>query len=244
MIHVSCHVYDVKPIMTWAHGTCLKVQPNFTVTEVPFHTHFYIESNHALEERDQPRRYIIYLTSSNSWQGIVNHIWPQYRPSILTVKPKSSYYLIAKKIEYVFDNGVESTEKCWKKFIEDFDCSNKCRYATFVDDLPLCRNATEIECIMKHGEKNLVYEKCNKKKKGFTFEQEKLQEMQRFKESNYTEIDIEFWFKSKLVHEEVDVITLAELIGSVGGSIGMFFGISLVNVIWFGIDRCVERFVY
>ena len=123
---------------------------------------------------------------------------------------------------------MESTEECWKNFIENFDCSTKCKYANFADDLPLCRNATEIECIMKQGENNLVYEKCNEKKKGFTFEQEKLQEMQRFKESNYTEIDIEFWFKSKLVHEEVDVITLAELIGSVGGSIGMFFGISLV----------------
>lgn len=231
--------YEVRPIMTWAHGICSKIQPEFPVTKVPFHTHLFLEPSANLQVSDQPRNYIIYLTSNNTWQGIVNHIWPQYNPSILTIKPKSSYYMIAKKTEYLFDEGVESSKDCWMKYIEDFNCTTKCRYASFVD-LPLCQTAEEVRCMMEEGAKYLVYTVCNKKRKGFTFTEE-LHEMKRYKDLNWAEIDIELWSMSKMVKEEVDVITLPELIGSVGGSIGMFFGFSIATVIWYWMNKCIER---
>ena len=233
--------YQVQPIMTWAHGICSKVQPEFQVTKVPFHTHLFLEPKGSLQDMDQPRKFIIYLTSNNTWQGIVNHIWPQYNPSILTINPKSSYYMIAKKTEYLFDEGVESSEDCWMKYIESFKCKNKCRYATFVD-LPLCNTSEEVQCMMEEGAKYIVYTICNKKRKGFTFTEE-LEEMKRYKDLNWTEIDVELWSMSKMVKEEVDVITLPELIGSVGGSMGMFFGFTIAPFIWYWMNKCIERIV-
>ena len=238
--------YSVTPIMTWAHGICSKVQPEFQITKVPFHTHLFLEPKGTLQEKDKPRKFIIYMTSNNTWQNIVNHIWPQYNPSILFINPNSSYYMIAKKTEYQFDEGVESTEDCWMKHMEYFhNCVPKCRYATFMDprDMPLCNTSKEIQCIMEEGAKDLVYTICNKKRKGFTFTEE-IEEIERYnKDFNWTEIDIELWSMSKMVKEEVDVITLPELIGSVGGSMGMFFGFSIATFIWYWKRKCIEKIV-
>ena len=41
--------------------------------------------------------------------------------------------------------------------------------------------------------------------------------------------------------EEIDVITLAGLIGSVGGSLGMFFGFSLTSYLLFAIEKFTKK---
>ena len=38
-------------------------------------------------------------------------------------------------------------------------------------------------------------------------------------------------------HEEVEILTLQDLIGSVGGSLGMFFGFSISATILYYIDK-------
>ena len=45
--------------------------------------------------------------------------------------------------------------------------------------------------------------------------------------SSVTEILFGLWTKKKSIEEDVPVLTFQDLIGSVGGSLGMFFGFSL-----------------
>ena len=43
------------------------------------------------------------------------------------------------------------------------------------------------------------------------------------------------------IREEVKVITMAELIGSIGGSLGMFFGFSFSTFAWYFVNQIVSR---
>ena len=48
----------------------------------------------------------------------------------------------------------------------------------------------------------------------------------------------------KLVKEEIDVITFADLIGSLGGSLGMFFGFSISTCVIYLLDKCIMYIVH
>ena len=47
--------------------------------------------------------------------------------------------------------------------------------------------------------------------------------------------------KSKQIMEEIDVITLAGLIGSIGGSLGMFFGFSFTSYLSILIEKLIKK---
>ena len=46
---------------------------------------------------------------------------------------------------------------------------------------------------------------------------------------------------TKQIIEEIDVITFAGLIGSIGGSLGMFFGFSLTSYLFFAIEKFTKK---
>ena len=46
---------------------------------------------------------------------------------------------------------------------------------------------------------------------------------------------------TKQIIEEIDIITLAGLIGSIGGSLGMFFGFSLTSYLLFAIEKFTKK---
>ena len=61
--------------------------------------------------------------------------------------------------------------------------------------------------------------------------------------SNLTVISFSFAELSKEIKEEVDVITMSELIGSLGGSLGMFFGFSISGYALLLFDKCLMKFL-
>ena len=56
-----------------------------------------------------------------------------------------------------------------------------------------------------------------------------------------TEIYIGMWSKLKTIQEEVPLLTVQDLIGSVGGSLGMFFGFSLSTTLFCSLDKVLSR---
>ena len=46
---------------------------------------------------------------------------------------------------------------------------------------------------------------------------------------------------TKQIIEEIDVITFAGLIGSIGGSLGMFFGFSITSYLLFAIEKFTKK---
>ena len=58
---------------------------------------------------------------------------------------------------------------------------------------------------------------------------------------NVTQLQISSASKTKQIMEEIDVITLSGLIGSIGGSLGMFFGFSITSYLSFVIEKLTKK---
>ena len=67
-----------------------------------------------------------------------------------------------------------------------------------------------------------------------------LHKIEKFEENNITRFTIYIQTMTKEIREEVDVITMSGLIGSVGGSLGMFFGFSFSGYALYLLDKCVS----
>ena len=64
--------------------------------------------------------------------------------------------------------------------------------------------------------------------------------MEKFEENDITRLTIYIQTMTKEIREEVDVMTTSGLIGSVGGSLGMFFGFSFPGYALYLLGKCVS----
>ena len=56
-----------------------------------------------------------------------------------------------------------------------------------------------------------------------------------------TSLDLIWFSKTQEIREEIRVITTSSFIGSIGGSLGMFFGFSILSYALYFIDKCFEK---
>ena len=232
--------FDVKPLQTVRHGTCYTILPRDQVRQLPWYAELYL-STFNVSKIDQPKQFIIYLTSNNTYQNIATGDWPNFVPSEAKIDVQASYDIDLKPTEYLFNQGIESSEKCWMNEIADSTCQSKCRFTSFAPLLPMCKTLEDLLCILDFAYTNNVYSRCNRKKRGLTFIGQ-MDRDTRFKKSNMTRVGMGLWSMTKEIREEVDIITLPGLIGSVGGSLGMFFGFSIANYLLFWTDILIDRF--
>ena len=228
----------IDSIFTWEHGTCTKIQPTFSESKAEL-LRYIIKMNSSLRHEDTPKEYVFYFTSKDSWQGILDGTWPQFHPAKVKVIPNSQQWYMAKAIEFQRDDGFEDSEKCWLSEFDHFNCPKKCQFVNYTSTLPFCRKSEEIDCIFSELDTKNLWGKCHKKKKGFYYEGD-LVKSETFRQENLTYLSLMFVEMSKQIKEEVDVITMSDLIGSVGGSLGMFFGFSISAYILFLLDRCIK----
>ena len=59
--------------------------------------------------------------------------------------------------------------------------------------------------------------------------------------SNDTIFDFHIPSMTKEIKEEIDIITLSDLIGSVGGSLGMFFGFSMLASAFYFMEKYIMK---
>ena len=236
--------YEVKPVLAWAEGICCKIQPLFELTEgqIPFSAHFDIIFEDSLEEIDQPKRATIFLTSNLSWHGIVGETWPQFRPTEININLNEEEYLefvlLTRNTKLLFHEGVaNSTEDCFWTEVLKTECPYKC--IVYFDGFPKCRSIEEWKCIRSQMSPE-VWTDCFLKKKAMKF-RAKDSRVQTYTKDKASKVWIEIWSFQQEIEEEVDVITLAELIGSLGGSLGLFFGFSMFSAIIFSIQSMMKN---
>ena len=87
-------------------------------------------------------------------------------------------------------------------------------------------SSQEVWCIFKEAFKQNLWTMCNEKKKFLSFFGD-LTKKSQYHPENDTILRLEIFSLAKEIKEEIDIITLSDLIGSVGGSSGMFFGFSI-----------------
>ena len=145
-----------------------------------------------------------------------------------------TYIILTRNTELLFQDGVESTENCFWQEILKTNCSFKC--CVYFNDLPKCRTVEEWKCIKSQWNSN-VWTDCVLKKRGLKFRQ-KDSNFQIYTEGDTNLIRIELWSMQKEIEEEVDVITFSGLIGSLGGSLGLFFGFSIFATFINSMEHC------
>ena len=74
-------IFDVSAIRTHYDGICYKIEPKFEVKNLPWFFTLNVKTNEFLDEKDTLEDYALYLTSNNSWHGIMYQVWPQGSPT-------------------------------------------------------------------------------------------------------------------------------------------------------------------
>ena len=189
---------------------------------------------------------MVYLTSNNSWQGISSADWPQFSPSRVEIDFKENGYTYmdsVKATEYHFEEGVDDSDQCWTDGIHSFLCPTKCKLFNFAGNtskLPICKTLEEVRCVWDQANKSNLFTKCNQKKKTLTFNGDLIR-LKRYQDDESKHLIIGLWQMSKEVTEEILVITPQGMIGSIGGSLGMFFGFSFYTFVMFLIDKILKH---
>lgn len=235
--------YDVMQLKTWFHGICYKIQPLNQLFKVPFQFKFAFKLNESLAENDKPKALLIYLTSNDSWQGISTSFWPQYNPTMIKSNLEDKFKVIyLKATENIFLGGVKSTEDCYHENLAKTTCPLKCIQTT-LKNISMCPSSKDWECVFKQIDID-VWAKCHIKTRAMTYSAvvNTIGAYEKFNEFGPT-VYVEMWSMLKQIKEEIEVISFASLIGSVGGSLGMFFGFSIASYILYLVDRFIDQFL-
>ena len=148
-----------------------------------------------------------------------------------------------KATELYFEEGVDDSDQCWTDGINSLTCPAKCKVINFAGNaskLPICKTLEEVLCVWNQANKFNLFTKCNQKKKILTFNGDLIR-LKSYQDDESKHLIIGLWQMSKEVKEEILVITTQEMIGSVGGSLGMFFGFSFSAFVIFLIDKIIKH---
>ena len=168
-------------------------------------------------------------------------MWPQFEPSVIKIESGSNFFYNIRPIEYVFQGGVNNSESCWKKHIEEMSCPIKCALVSNAG-LPICQSTDDIACIYKHSRELNLWTMCSMKNRALTYNGD-LTKWDKYEQDNATYLNIDISNSTVEIREEVYFITIEGLIGSLGGSLGMFFGFSIFGYILYLVDKFFAKLV-
>ena len=234
--------YTTKPIFTFHHGTCYKLQPTSSINKLPQYLNLKIVLKSMLEV-DKPKGINVYLTSNKTWYNIAYERWPQINPTEFYMEFTDSGLIKGMKLkltEHIFDESNSDIPGCHSKLmLTHFNCSTKCNLLSISSSSP-CNQTKDQKCVL--GDRFKVphqFENCFKVKQFLTYNAVTYDILPNPPSNSST---IQFFMSihdlSKEVREEVKVISVESLIGSLGGSVGMFFGFSFTSMLLYLISKC------
>ena len=228
--------FAIEPVFTFMKGICYKMEPKFKVTS-QYIPDFTFQIEFKVTDEDVPSHFMLYLTSPDATLSIATEIWAQYLPGTVKFPSNSTKFSIItydRAIQYNFKTGVGNSSECMAKVMEESQC-NKCYYTS---SLPLCDSMEDFECLWGS---NKVWQKCLLQKHPVAY-LPKLNEYKAY-DANFSTPGV-FMIVAMTdtiqIIEEIDIITLSGLIGSIGGSLGMFFGFSITPYLSFLIEKITK----
>ena len=241
---------DVEAIRTLFHGTCYKIQPEFEITSVPFIFNLEVTLTHSLMDLDVPKGIKVYLTSNTTWTGVISDYWVRFTPTVISLPFGSDPHdIIINPTQHIFKDGIqEDARKCITRHADVFGkaCDMNCTYLSVLEDHPPCNLTQNFLCILAYAKQNPeVYDSCFVVKNAFTFEPEiekyQIVSLQDdLNNSKSVNFEVHLRTMRRVTKEEVEVLTTPDLIGLVGGSLGMFFGFAIAPYLQSIVDRVVN----
>ena len=238
-------LFDVKGIRTYSHGTCYKLEPKFQMTKTPLRFELEIVLNQELHKMDKAEYVVVYLTSNKTWISLMDDIWPQVNPLKQTIDFKREYTSIyANIVKSIFGEMEQNHSSCIKNMIVSSNCSFNCDILSY-SDLPLCQSVQQLQCAWDHIYANFSsYLDCYPSKEAISYTlQQRIENPYHFDRNEIsTRVYIGIWSMKIDIKEEVSLLTTEDFIGSIGGSLGMFFGFSISALLFLCIDKAINQF--
>ena len=228
----STFIFELRAVRTYSFGTCYQLEPHFDVTSVP--TRFKLKIS-LKKSNDQPESINLRFTSNKTDVLVIDNMAPQFRilPHVIPFNTELTK-LYFKVVEKYFEHGVEDSKDCVKRLYSAGNCSRHCGLLSLTD-LPICPSTEQLNCVwgqaMLDGGDNFT--NCLMTKHATTYDliTKVIEPYHHDPNLSTTEIIIGLWTMQILKEERVPVLTFEDLIGSVGGSLGMFFGFSISSII-------------
>lgn len=259
-LHKGLNEYDnemgifVDFVQTAFYARCTKLTPNFELQSGPTFEYIHVQVilKADLKDEDRPTGLKMYLTSNDSWLSILGDQWNAFQPSVLKMDFKETYnmqlaYLSPSKL--LFKHGVASQAKCLDEIkLEMEKCGFDCNPGfPFDSEKSTClndnwiTNQTLSECARYLD--SLYANICVYPKEALIFNPTISTPRYHRKIQNPTiEIGLHISRNKMEIREEKLVTQTHDLIGSLGGSLGMFFGFSIISWMFAGINKIFERF--
>ena len=234
--------FQVDTIKTYNSGACIKLEPRSEMTSLSYRFRLSIQLSPTIDTEDSIDSILFIFTSNMSWINFPENSWPQYKPLKVRVNVIKEYtHLVLQKEEEYFMDGKGSSAACLKTLIESQNCSHSC-WTTTVPGVPYCKTAQEHICQFERIWGTQEYLDCYRTKKATYYSLIDRVENPYHKDKNTMKTDVYIGVKSmkKVIKEEVLVLTLQDLIGSVGGSLGLFFGFSFSAVLFSVLNKTFE----
>ena len=180
----------------------------------------------------------VFVASNNTWQGLYFYSWPYYHMSRLSIPFGFTIQTTVEITPLViqFQNGIEDVAECIKDTVMQINCSRLCSPGAFnLADLPDCQSYQETNCMVNRGFYDPItgslIEECMKPSKAVLFQSQIILSSPSDGSANESFI----WFKYSTnqveVKEEIPLLGIETLIGSIGGSLGLFLGFSCYDYI-------------
>ena len=233
--------FETQPIRTYFFGTCYKVQPLFEVTKM-VGLFWTVKLKNKV---DKPKGVYLYLSSNDTWHGIPRQIWPRYQLSKVYLPFENDFNkLFWRTVHHSYLEGVDNTSECLNSRLQLQKEKNDTKYCDFFShglDLPICNSRQELKGMQSIKDKQWFVD-CFKLKQATTYK------IEHFEPPNFNEPDDSFLLVNialgsmeQEINEEILIITSQSLIGSIGGSLGMFFGFSFSTVFIYFLNKALNK---
>ena len=198
----------------------------------------------------------IFLTSINTRHNCILQHWPFFRP-FATQKKFELRFLVnlqIREVQWKFYGGNANCnqgcgpEQCLNEnVLLSASCKVKCLPVVLLafyrnSSLPKCHSSAENACMFKHFEdyyQSADHERCEKPESDTQFIADEIDDyfldMPEPKKTVY--IGLEHPEKKETIKKEIRIYDEASLIGSLGGTLGLFIGFSFLGVLNYLFDR-------
>ena len=198
-----------------------------------------------LSEQSLHNNIQIFITSNDTWQGFYLYSWQYFDvPNVMIPIDTGIQSFVEINPRMInFRNGVDDVKKCINDLIGKINCSHLCYPVAYnqIGDLPDCKSYQDMMCMINNGYFNPYFDVnfglCLRPANAMVFKSKVIITRPSKKFSD----EIFLWFKYSTdqleINEEVPILGVTTLIGSVGGSLGLFLGFSCYEYLTNFINR-------
>ena len=232
----------IKPVATILFGMCYLIEAEEQQAQLGTHWSYTLTFHEYLFDIDIPHHLHIFLSSEETWYGLVFNEWP-YKDHLFhgddevefNPQKRVDIGLAETLVSFIQEKKDISPSKCFAKLLNDLDCQFPCFPIIFNgvnSTLPACKTFSELWCVMKNvwGTRKIEFIECLKMDR-FTLFEATFSQKRAVEISQTRHMDFFFYVGSDMrkIEEEIYTINLSSFIGSMGGALGLFFGFSILQ---------------